>query len=191
MKELNLVIGEKYTVLKPNGLTSERTYGTLQGYYYSNYAQYDNALYLYIRRPRARRVDRVIVTSDTLFIFKGNFKEAYNKKLISDDGTTKLTQLNKWTYEDVKDNENLVYHHSFREELKPVTDKYDYLIEKAGDFICNNNIRPIESLENESYIDYIRSLVTYYNVNDLKEYINDLGYSILEKCINKAVEYNW
>jgi phage FluMu protein Com len=191
VKELNLQIGEKYTVLKPNGLTSERIYGTLQGYYFDKYAQYENAIYLYIKRPRARKVNRIIITSDTTFIFKGEFKEAYNKELISDNGATKVTKLNKWTYEDIKDNDNLVYYHEFREEIKPTTDKYEYLIDKTGDFMDLNNIRPVEAPENESYIEYVRSLLAYFNINDLKNYISELGYSLLEKSINKALEYNW
>ena len=190
MKELNLVIGEKYTVLETMDLLPTRVYGTLKGYYYSNFAQYENALYIYIQRPRHKKVDRIVLTTDTFYIFKGDFKECWNKKE-NWNGNSRMTELKRFTFEDLKDNENLVYSFQGHNDKFNIDNDFEYLIDVTGDFIYNNSIKPIEAPENESYIDYIRSLLTRYNVNDLLNYIKIEGYSLLENSINNAVKYNW
>ena len=192
VNELNLQIGEKYTVLNAGDLVPTRYYGTLKGYYYSNFAQHKNALYIYIQRPRARKVDRLIFTSDKIFIFKGKFENCWRKEVISETEQATTSLLHRYTYNDLKDNENLVYYNDgLVNEYKPSTNDFEGLIDNTGDFIYNSSIRPIEAPENDGYIDYIRTLLTRYNVNDLKKYINELGYILLEKSINKAVEYKW
>ena len=192
MKELNLTIGQKYTVLNVGDLVPTRIYGTLKGYYYGNFAQYKNALYIYIQRPRAKKVDRLVFTVDTIFIFKGNFKECWRKEVIKESGTSTTSLLHRFTYNDLKDNKDLVYYNDgLKQEYKPITDNFEWFIDSTGDYLCNNNIRAYEALENEGYINYMKSLLTKYNVNKLKEYIINEGYNMLENCINKAVEYNW
>jgi len=192
VKELNLTIGEKYTVLNAGDLVPTRYYGTLMGYYFDKWAQYENALYIYIKRPRARRVDRLVFTTDKLFIFKDKFEDCWRKEVVSETEQATTSLLHRFTYNDVKDNENLVYYNDgLVDGFKPVTDNFEYLLDMTGDFIDNNNLKPIEAPENASYIDYIRTLLTRYNVNDLLNYIKAEGYSLLEKSINKAVEYKW
>lgn len=189
-KELNLVIGEKYTVLETMDLLPTRIYGTLKGYYYSNFAQHENALYIYIQRPRCKKINRIVLTTDTFYIFKGDFKECWNK-VPNWKGNARMTELKRFTYEDLKDNENLVYSFQGRTEKFIINNDFEGLLDNTGDFIYNNGIKPIEAPENESYINYIRSLLTRCNVNDLLKYIKIEGYNMLEKSINKAVEYSW
>jgi hypothetical protein len=142
MKELNLQIGEKYTVLNAGELIPTRIYGTLKGYYYSNFAQYKNALYIYIQRPRAKIIDRLVFTVDTIFIFKGKFEDCWRKEVIKETEQTTTSLLHRFTYEDLKDNENLEYYNDgLKEEYKPITDDFEGLIDNTGDFIYNNSIR--------------------------------------------------
>lgn len=188
VKELNLQIGQKYTVLLTEDLVPTRYYGTLKGYHFNKWAQYENCLYLYIQRPRAKRVDEIIISIDTVLIFKGNFKESFRREVIKETETATHSLLHRWSYEDVKDNKNLVYYHEFREKFK-VNDNFDYLIDTTADYLIDNNIKGNEAGNNEGYINYIKSLVTKYNVNKLKEYITKEGYVSLISNINKAVQY--
>ena len=187
MKELNLVIGEKYTVLKSDDLVPSRYYGTLKGYHFDKWAQYENCLYLYIQRPRAKRVDEIIISIEKTFIFKGDFKESHRKEVIKDTETITHSLLHRWTYNDLKDNKTLVYYHDFKEEFN-VNNDLDSFVDLTGEYIMNNNIKPIEAPENENYINYIKSLLTKYNVNNLKNYIDKLGYRLLQLSFNKAIQ---
>ena len=191
VNELNLQIGEKYTVLNAGDLVPTRYYGTLKGYYYSNFAQHKNALYIYIQRPRARKVDRLIFTSDKIFIFKGKFENCWRKEVISETEQATTSLLHRYTYNDLKDNENLVYSFQGRIDTFSINNDFEGLIDNTGDFIYNNGIKVKEASENDSYIDYIRTLLTRCNVNDLLNYIKLEGYTLLENSINKAVKYNW
>lgn len=190
VKELNLTIGEKYTVLETMDLLPTRIYGTLKGYYYSNFAQHENALYIYIQRPRCKKVNRIVLTTDTFYIFKGDFKECWNKEE-NFNGNARMTELKRFTYDDLKDNENLVYSFQGHNDTFNINNDFEGLIDNTGDFIYNNGLKPIEAPENASYIDYIRTLLTRCNINDLLNYIKAEGYILLENSINKAVKYKW
>ena len=190
MNKLNLTIGQKISVLKPNGLSPELYKGILKGFYYSKYAQYENALFIYIQRPRAKRVDRIIISTDTAFIFNGYFKDMFREELVSDNGKVRCSKLNKWTYEDVKNNKDLIYHHEFKGEYD-VNTNIDSFIELTGDYLCNNDIKPLKAPESIGYINYIKDLISNYNVNNLMEHIKAEGFTILENCLNLAIEYKW
>lgn len=187
MKELNLVIGEKYTILKPDELIADRWHGTLKGYHFDKWAQYENCLYLYIQRPRAKRVDEIIISIEKCFIFKGNFKESYRKEVIKETEKIEHSLLHRWTYEDLKNNKDLVYFHDFKEEFN-VNNDLESFVDLTGEYIMNNNIKPIEAPESDEYISYIKSLLTRYNVNNLKKYIDNLGYRLLQQSFNKAIQ---
>lgn len=189
---LNLKIGQKITVLKSDSLVPELYKGILKGYYYSKFAQHENALYLYIQRPRAKKVDRIIISSDTAFIFNGYaLNDIHRKEVISDNGDIKINKLHRWTYEDFKDNKDLIFYHEFRSDFDGVNNNIERFIDLTGEYIQNNNIRSREAIDNEGYISYIKELVQNYNINNLKQFIRNEGYSILEKCLNLATEYNW
>jgi hypothetical protein len=188
MKELNLKIGEKYTILKTDELVPLRICGTLKGYHFGKWAQYENCLYIYIQRPRVKRVDEIIVSIEKCFIFKGDFKEIHRKEVVKDDGNITITNLHRWTYDDLKDNKTLVYYHDFKEAFN-VNDDYDYFVDVTGEYIQNNNIKPVEAPTNENYISYIKTLLTRYNVNELKKYINSLGYRLLIQSVENSIKY--
>jgi hypothetical protein len=188
VKELNLIIGEKYTVLKTDELVPLRICGILKGYHFDKWAQYENCLYIYIQRPRVKRVDEIIISIEKCFIFKGDFKEIHRKEVIKDTKTITHSLLHRWTYNDLKDDKTLVYYHDFKEEFN-VNDNFDCFIDVTADYLINNNIKGYEAGINENYISYIKSLLVKYNVNTLKEYVKNEGYVSLINNINKAVEY--
>lgn len=187
----NLQVGSRITVLKPMDLVPTRVFGTLQGYYISSYAQYKNALYLFIKPYRARKTMRItILPDDTAFIFSGNFKEAWRKELIRESKEATVSQLHRITFNDVKDNKDLIYYHEYGQEIEGNLN-FDMFADCTSDYMCNNNIRNFEALENEDYIEYIKRLLTLYNVNTMLECCKLEGYSILENCIKKAISYSW
>lgn len=183
----NLEIGSRITVLKPMELLPRRIYGTLQGYYISSYAQHKNALYLFIKPYRARKTIRIVIhTNDTAFIFKGNFENSWNKEKVSE----RESLLQRISYNDIKDNKDLVYHHEYGQDIEGNLN-FDMFADCTADYMYNNDIRNYEALENESYINYIKRLLTIYNVNTMLECCKREGYSILENCIKKAISYSW
>lgn len=186
MNKMNLKLNETITVLKPMELIPLRITGKLIGYYFDKFAQYENSLYLFIQRSRAKRVDRIIITeNDTVFIFKGKFQDSWRKEKVSEV----TTNLNRITYEDIKENKNLIYSHLYGEKFN-INDNTEYFIEKTGDYMMYNDIRHFEAEENENYINYIKELAQNFNIGKIKDLCKIEGYSVLLNCINKAVGYN-
>lgn len=190
MENVNLQIGEKYTVLLSNDLVPTRYYGELKGYYYNKFAQFDNALYLFIKRPRAKNVDRIVVSIATFFIFKGNFKDIFRKELVSQNEGTSIYTLHRFTYDDLKDNANLIYYHEYG-QFNCCNSDMETFIERTADFLNTYGIRAKDALANNNYIEYVRKLLVNYNLNDLKQYIKDLEYDVLYSVVTNATSYNW
>lgn len=190
---LNIKIGQKVSILNAGDLVPSLYKGVIKGFYYSDYAQYKNALYIYIQRPRAKRIDRLVfLPSDTVFIFNGyTWKDVHRKEVIKETEEVTHTLLHKWTYKDVKNNKDLIYHHEYGEEFTGVNDSIERFIDLTGDYICNNDIKAREADKNDNYINYIKELIQNYNVNSLMKYIKSQNYIILEKCLKLATEYNW
>ena len=54
----------------------------------------------------------------------------------------------------------------------------------------NNNISPRNAIENDGYINYIKSLIADMSVYRLLKDIDNEGYLVLKNCINKAIGVN-
>ena len=190
MKNLNLKINETITVLLPNELVPLKITGKLKGYYYNKFAQHENALYLFIQRPRRKKLDRIIISTDTAFILKGQLKEMFRRELVSQNESVAMANLHRLTYDDFKDDENLLYYHEYNEKFN-VNDDIEYFADCTCDFMIDNNIRHFEAEENEQYINYIKDIISTYNIGKVLNYCKIEGYNVLMNCINKAICYNW
>ena len=188
LKELKLTIGEKYSILLTEDVAPTLYYGTLEGYHYGRFAQYETALYLFIKRPRARKTDRIIISCDTCFILKGKYDKCWRSVKEYETETVTMSRLHRLTYDDLKDNPNLIYYHEFRESFLASHD-YEGFLDVTGDYLYNNSIRATEAPNNQGYINYLKGLFTYYNLDSIKQACKE--FNILIECINKATEYNW
>ena len=189
LENLKNYVGKKITVLKPNELVPTRIYGTLEGFYLDKFAQYDNCLYLYIKGFRQRHTTRIIIDPHTVaFIFVGDFQKSWNKEKINEN----LTNLLRITYEDVKDDKNLILNHAYAEEFQNL-ERYEYFSDITADYCYDNDIFKEAQLTNEGYKNYIKDLITLFNVENLKNWIHiNIGCdSLLEKVIDKSMQYNW
>ena len=193
MKMNKLMLGQKVTILNTEDLVPSFYKGTIQSFYYSNYAQYDNALFIYLKRFRSKRIDRIIISPvDTVFIFDGfKWDSAWRKEVLSTDNNITRTELHRWKYNDLKDNKDLIYSHAFNEEFEGIKTDNECFIDMTCDFICENDIKPLDAQENISYINYIKCLVSNYNVNNLMKFVKAEGFNILENCLTLATEYSW
>ena len=188
-----LIIGQKVTILNTEDLVPSFTKGTIQSFYYARYAQYDNALFIYLKRFRSKRIDRIVITPvDTVFILNGfTWDSAWRKELILDNGTMTHTLLHRWTYDDLKDNKDLIYAHAFNGTFENIKTDNDYFIDMTGDFMYDNDIKPLDAPTNISYINYIKSLISSYNIDNLIKFVKAQEYSILENCLELATDYKW
>lgn len=186
----NLKIGSKITVLKPNSLIPENVYGTLEGFFINRYAQYENALYLFIKPFRCRKITRMVITEgETVYILKGQLKDSWRRENISKTEQVTVAQLHRLTENDIKD--QLIYKHDFRTPFKGIENNYERFADMTADYMINNNIKAAEAEENDNYINYIKSIIGNYNVLNLKQYFINEDYDILVKCIDKAINYDW
>ncbi|WP_291566892.1 MULTISPECIES: hypothetical protein [unclassified Clostridium] len=192
MKKINITIGQKVAVLNAGDLVPTLYKGVVRGFYYSKYAQYENALYIYIQRPRAKRIDRlVLLETNIFFIFDGyNFKETWRKEIMKDTKEVTHSLLHKWTYEDLKDNKDLIYSHRYGEKFN-VNDNFERFADVTCDYMMQNNIRHYEATTNENYINYIKEVIQNYNIDSLIKYTKSEGYVVLENCLKLATNYDW
>lgn len=188
MDKLNIEIGQKITILKPGELVPLLIAGKVEGFNYGKYAQYENSIFIYIRRPRRKHLDRIVIHEhETAFIFDGTFKDMHRKEKVNEN----MTNLHRWTYNDLKDNKNLIFYHCYGEKLQ-IENNFERFIDVTADYISDNNVNPREAEQNEGYINYIKEKVKNYNIDSLKSYLKNEGYyDILIKCIDKAIIYNW
>lgn len=186
----NLKIGSKITILKPNEITPYKIYGTLEGVYISNFAQHENTLFLYIKPFKCRRIERVTISqNEVAFILDKDIKNLWKKEVVKNDGDVVVQQLHRLRKNDIDQND-IIYSHEYGEKFN-ANDNFEAFIDRTTDFMINEGVASSEAENNEKYIQHIKTLVTSYNVNKLKQYIKNEGYNILEKCINKAIQYNW
>lgn len=190
---LKLKIGEKFSVLLNNQLLPTLYKGVLQGYYYSNFAQYENALFLYIKRPRAKKVDRIVlIENESFFIFKGyTFNQNFRKEVIKNNDKVTHTLLHRWTYNDLKGNKNLIFSHRYGEKFQNIQNNFERFSDLTADYMMYNDISPKDAQESTNYINYIKELIKNYNVNSLLKEIKENNFCILESCFKKAISYNW
>lgn len=174
MEKLNILtnlIGERITVLKSMELVPYRVYGTLEGFFIGNYAQYKNVIHMFIKPYRKRKIERIIIMeNEHTFIFKGLYENTWKKDKIDNN----LTNLVRISYEDVKNDNNFVFT-TYNNKLEVNTNIKRYF-NITTDFICNNDISPRTSMENGTYINYIKTLLHEYNAFELLEYAKNEGY---------------
>lgn len=194
----SLKIGEKYSVIFPNDLVPTNYQGTLQGYYFSSYAQYDNCLFLFLKLKGTRRnsVERIVLTpGQTTIIVKGwDFKKCWRKEVIAENKDTTVSKLHRLTINDFEPSQVVLYKELRQEfEMSNIEDDLEGFLDYTTSYCCNNDIRYFNAEQNESYINYIKTLLTErcYNVESLLKQIKINNYGILENCLKLATNYNW
>lgn len=165
LENLNLKSGNKYTILKSNSLVPELYQFTLVNYYISNYAQYENCLFLVVKLKSHRRTSRIIIAHETAYIFNSwNFSKNWNKERVND----KISLLHRIKVEDIKDNKDLICIVNREDSFKVNDDNYSF-IDCTTDYLINNNVRGKDQLDNEGYYSYIKGLLMnrLYNMDNL------------------------
>lgn len=109
-------------------------------------------------------------------------KTVGEKEVVNETEQTQQVYYTRYTYNDLKDNENLVYYNDgLVNEYKPSTNDFEGLIDIQETFIHDNEIKPIEAPENASYIDYIRVLLKLDTMLMIKEIYQWIGLYIVRK----------
>ena len=170
LANLKEMIGEKISILKSSDLVPACYYGTLQGFKIDKWAQYENCLYIYIKLFRKRSINRIVITpNETSFIFKGDFGKCWNKEEIS----SKESLLHRITYNDIKNNNNLILSHNYGENIECL--QYGF-IDSTGDYLLSNCLNKEERLamqESANYYNYIKKELYLYNVSFVLDTIED------------------
>ena len=168
--KLKEMIGEKISVLKSSDLVPACYYGTLQGFKIDKWAQYENCLYIYIKLFRKISISRILITpNETSFIFKGEFDKCWDKEKISSNESL----LHRITYNDVKNNNNLILSHNYRDDIECL--QYGF-IDSTGDYLLSNCLNKEERLamqESTNYYNYIKKELYLYNVSLVLASIED------------------
>ena len=173
LAKLKEMIGEKISILKSSDLVPACYYGTLEGFKIDKWAQYENCLYIYIKLFRKRNISRIIITpNETTFIFKDNFNKCWNKEKIN----SAESLLHRITYDDIKNNNNLILSHNYGEEIECLQNGF---IDITGDYLLSNCLNKEERFamqESANYYNYIKKELCLYNVSSVLDTIkNDLG----------------
>ena len=168
--KLKEMIGEKISILKTSDLVPSCYYGTLEGFKIDKWAQYKNCLYIYIKLFRKRSINRIIITpNETTFIFKDNFNKCWNKEKIN----SKESLLHRITYNDIKNNNNLILSHNYGEDIECLQNGF---IDVTGDYLLSNCLNKEERLamqESANYYNYIKKELYLYNVSIVLDTIED------------------
>lgn len=183
LKDLNLKVGNKYTVLKPNSLVPELYQFTLVNYYISNFAQYENSLFLVVKLKNHRRTSRIIIAHETAYIFNSwSFAKSWNKEKVNDN----TSLLNRIKSEDIKDNKDLVCIVNREDNFKANNDNYSF-IDYTTDYMINNNVRGKDQLNNEGYYSYIKGLLMdkLYNIDNLIKQCRAWEYVYIVDILNR------
>ena len=173
LAKLKEMIGEKISILKTSDLVPCCYYGTLIGFKIDRWAQYENCLYIYIKLFRKRSINRIVITpNETTFIFKDNFNKCWNKEKIN----SAESLLHRITYDDIKNNNNLILSHNYGEEIECLQNGF---IDITGDYLLSNCLNKDERLamqESANYYNYIKKQLYLYNVSIVLDTIkNELG----------------
>lgn len=183
----NLEIGEKYTIWNNEGFTPYTANFTLIDYKIYNFAQHKNSLQLLVRFKKHRSNDIVTLSySDEAVILKGWHKiEAVHKIKISEN----MTSRKKRNITEFENNKDMAMYKPYG-TLFTANDNYEGFVDYTGDYLCYNNIKGIEQITNESYLNYVKDLLRdkKYNVSELKSYIKAEGYNCLYDSL-EAVEF--
>lgn len=183
LENLNLKVGNKYTVLKPNSLVPELYQFTLVNYYISNYAQYENCLFLVVKLKNHRKTSRIVIAHETAYIFnRWSFAKSWNKERVKDNSSL----LHRIKSEDIKDNKDLICIVNREDNFKANDDNYSF-IDYTTDYMINNNVRGKDQLNNEGYYSYIKSLLMdrLYNTDNLIKQCRAWEYIYIVDILNK------
>lgn len=183
----DLVVGNKYTIVKMEGFTPYSVNFTLVDYSFRNFAQYEDCLRLEVRFKRHRSNDIIWITPSDIVLIKEGWHniDVYNRELIEDNEKVTMSRLHKINIEDFKNDKDTILYKPFRQGL--YVPDYDYLLDVTGDYICNNNIKPIDAPNNEGYIDYIKSIIKKFNTKTIDRIANDDGMLLLKVAVLKAI----
>jgi hypothetical protein len=193
-----LKIGERYSVILTGDLLPSNYQGTLQGYYFSKWAQHENCLFLFLKLKGARKdkVQRIVLTpSDTVIITKGwDYKQCWRKEVITENENATMSRLHRLTVNDFEPSKVVLYKEYGQEfETLKSEDDFEAFADYTTGYCCNNDIRYFNAETNEGYINYIKTLLIErcYNVESLFKAIKENGYGVLENCLKSAIQYNW
>lgn len=184
IKELNkLVKGEKYTLYYNDfmGLTIKLEI-TYLNHIFGQWAQHDNSLYITLRQKNKRKDTTLIIPENSFFtVLKGwNNVDGVRKEAIKETESATLSKLHFKKSNDFKNDTNLLINKREFEKIENNNDEsiYEWLLDETGDYIYNNNLKPVEAPESEGYRDFIRS------------FLNDKGISINNNMMNYFKEYS-
>ena len=183
LNELNLKIGNKYTLLKPNSLVPELYQFTLVNYYISNFAQHENNLFLIVKLKGCRKLTRIIIANETAYLFSNwNFEKAWRKEKETENNI----RLYRVDINDIKDNKDLVISININDSFICNDDNYSF-IDFTTDYIIDNNCVGEKQLTNEEYYNYIKELIRdrYYNLNNLIRQCKALDYIYIVELLNR------
>lgn len=185
LKELK--IGGRYTIVNAGGLTPFCANFTLINYYFSNFSQDKNALFLIVKYKRHRNADRIVITNQYTIALLEGWKEisAFNK-IKTDENMYELNKIN------INEIPNTVFIHNYGDTFQISSDdKFGGFIDLTGDYIMYNNINHREAEKDSSYIEYIKELLRtkQYNISNLKYYLKQEEYFTLLKSVNVAIYY--
>ena len=168
--KLREMIGEKISVLKSSDLVPACYYGTLEGFKIDKWAQYENCLYIYIKLFRKRNINKIIITpNEDSFIFKGDFGKCWNKEKINSNESL----LHRITYNDIKNNNNLILSHNYGEAIECL--QYGF-VDSIGDYLLSNCLNKEERLamqDTANYYNYIKKELSLYNISIVLDSIED------------------
>ena len=183
LKDLNLKVGNKYTLLKPNSLVPELYQFTLVNYYISNFAQHENNLFLIVKLKGCRKTTRIIIAKETAYLFSSwNFSKAWRKE----KETENISRLHRVNINDIKDNKDLVIAININDSFVSNDDNYSF-IDFATDYIINNSCIGEKQLVHEGYYNYIKELIRekFYNLSNLIKQCKALDYIYIVELLNK------
>lgn len=183
LNELNLKVGNKYTLLKPNNLVPELYQFTLVNYYISNFAQYENNLFLIVKLKGCRKLTRIVIANETAYLFNGwSFSKAWRRE----KETENTSRLHRVNINDIKDNKNLVISININDSFICNDDNYSF-IDFTTDYIINNNCIGEKQLTNEGYYNYIKELLRdrNYNLSNLIRQCKSLEYIYIVELLNR------
>ena len=186
LKELNLKIGNKYTLLKPNSLVPELYQFTLVNYYISNFAQHENNLFLIVKLKGCRKLTRIIIAKEAAYLLKDwNFQKAWRKEKESEN----ISRLHRVNINDIKDNKDFVIAININDSFICNEDNYSF-IDFTTDYILENNCRGKEQLNHKGYYNYIKELIRdkFYNLSDLIRQCRAWEYIYIVELLSKIQE---
>ena len=188
LNKLNLKVGAKYTILKPNSALPELYKFTLVNYYISNFAQYKNSLYLVVKLKGKRNLVKLVINkNETAFLFNNwNFDQIFKKEKISNIESS----LHRFKLEDVKNDKDFIT--ALNDTSFKINNDYESFIDYSFDYMMDNSTNIEKAYKDENYLNYIKFLIQNkrYNLDALQEYCNKESFDKLGDILsNLYIKY--